>query len=225
MLYELNNDNGNTKEYYRFSDRLKYEGLFKYGKANGKGKEYDFDGKLLFKGEFLNGIRWNGYGIDYRPRFRGEYLNGKKWNGIFNEDEDKIICELNNGKGLVKIKNFGESIFEFEYLKGEKNGKAREYDRDGNLVFDGEYLNEEKWKGKIKKYYKNKKLKFEYDIVNGLIWDGKEYDENGAIICELNNGNGIAKEYFLDNVIFEGEYLDGKRNGKGKEYNFWKINI
>ena len=33
--------------------------------------------------------------------------------------------------------------------------------------------------------------------------------------------NGIAKEYGIydDNLIFEGEYLNGERNGKGKEYN------
>ena len=223
IIYELNNGNGYTKEYHRFSDILRYEGQFKYGEANGKGKEYDFDGKLIFEGEFLNGKRWNGYGFDWSSGFRGEYLNGKEWNGIFNEDEDNLKCELNNGKGLVKIKDFNRTKFEFEYLNGEKNGKARECDRDGNLVFDGEYLNEEKWKGKIKKYYKNKKLKFEYDIVNGLIWDGKEYDENGAIICELNNGNGKVKEYenIYDRLIFEGEYLDGKRNGKGKEYDFY----
>ena len=60
IIYELNNGNGYTKEYHGFSDTLKYEGQFKYGKANGKGKEYDFDGKLIFEGEFLNGKRWNG---------------------------------------------------------------------------------------------------------------------------------------------------------------------
>ena len=34
----------------------------------------------------------------------------------------------------------------------------------------------------------------------------------------LKNGNG--KEYILNTnaLLFEGEYLNGKRNGKGKEY-------
>ena len=30
--------------------------------------------------------------------------------------------------------------------------------------------------------------------------------------------NGKGKEYFFNKLIFEGEYLNGKRNGKGKEY-------
>ena len=33
--------------------------------------------------------------------------------------------------------------------------------------------------------------------------------------------NGLAKEYDIndDKLIYEGEYLNGERNGKGKEYN------
>jgi len=36
------------------------------------------------------------------------------------------------------------------------------------------------------------------------------------------NKNGIAKEYGIydDKLIFEGEYLNGERNGKGKEYDY-----
>ena len=35
------------------------------------------------------------------------------------------------------------------------------------------------------------------------------------------NGNGKAKEYdgHYNELLFEGEYLNKKRNGKGKEYN------
>ena len=29
----------------------------------------------------------------------------------------------------------------------------------------------------------------------------------------------MEKEYYYDKLIFEGEYLNGERNGKGKEYN------
>ena len=37
------------------------------------------------------------------------------------------------------------------------------------------------------------------------------------IVCELKDGKGLIKEY--DNYgKFEGEYLNGERNGKGKEY-------
>ena len=54
-------------------------------------------------------------------------------------------------------------------------------------------------------------------------WKIKEIYYNGKLIFEgeyLNGKrNGKGKEY-NDNgkLIFEGEYLNGKRNGKGKEY-------
>ena len=36
------------------------------------------------------------------------------------------------------------------------------------------------------------------------------------------NRNGKGKEYMYNgNLIFEGDYLNGKRNWKGKEYNYY----
>ena len=50
-------------------------------------------------------------------------------------------------------------------------------------------------------------------------WNGKGYDENGNVIYELIKGNGKVKEYDdYSKLKFEGEYLNGKKNGKGKEY-------
>ena len=53
---------------------------------------------------------------------------------------------------------------------------------------------------------------------------GKEYDIDGTLIFEGEyiNGkkNGNGKEYSFDTIRFEGEYLSGKRNGKGKKYYF-----
>ena len=41
---------------------LIFEGDIKKGKRNGKGKEYNDNGKLIFEGKYLNGKRWNGKG-------------------------------------------------------------------------------------------------------------------------------------------------------------------
>ena len=68
-----------------------------------------------------------------------------------------------------------------------------------------------KWKLNLIKY--NKKLQ------NIMIIDLNYYKtvSNRYIIYESTRK---GKEYnsYNDNIIFEGEYLDGKRNGKGKEY-------
>ena len=107
-------------------------------------------------------------------------------------------------------------IYEGEYLNGERNGKGKEFCGDDKLLFEGEYLYNYKLKGK---YYINEKLEYEGEYLYNKKYNGKAYDENGNIIYELINGNGMVKE-FIDNgnLLFEGEYLNGKRNGKGKEY-------
>ena len=76
---------------------------------------------------------------------------------------------------------------------------------------------------KIKgKAYINGKLEYEGEYLYDRKWNGKGYDEERNIIYELINGNGKVKIYGCNNgkLIFEGEYLNGKTNGKGKEYDF-----
>jgi len=48
--------------------------------------------------------------------------------------------------------------FEGNYIKGERNGKGKEYYENGKLMYEGEYLNGKK-RGKGKEYYTNGKNK------------------------------------------------------------------
>ena len=110
--------------------------------------------------------------------YEGEYLYDKKWNGKGYDGNGDIIYEL---------------------IKG--NGKVKEYDDDGKLRFEGEYI-DGKLNGKGKEY-RNDRLRFEGEYINGkLNGTGKEYDDDGRL-------------------IFEGEYLNGERHGKGKEYDYY----
>ena len=46
------------------------------------------------------------------------------------------------------------------------------------------------------------------------------YDIDNNIVYEIKEGKGLIKEYDeIGNLEFEGEYLNGERNGKGKEIN------
>ena len=62
-------------------------------------------------------------------------------------------------------------------------------------------------------YNKELQKKFLVDIENYKKISGK---------YRIGEKNGIGREYIINTkrLIFEGEYLDGKRNGKGKGYNF-----
>ena len=208
--------NGKGKEYSEFDfdidiDILKFEGEYLNGKRHGKGKEYDERSmNLKFEAEYLEGKR-NGKGkeyyVDYRNEiyliFDGEYLDNKELVGTKNDKYGKFLDKLNHTKGAGKEyeTNYGNLIYEGEYLNGKRHGKGKEYNSYKRLIFEGEYL---------------------YD----LKWNGKGYDKSKNIIYELKNGKGFVKEYNYDhdNLEFEGEYLFGKRNGKGKEYtNFGEL--
>ena len=58
-----------------------FSGKFIIYEQNGKGKEYNYYGELIFEGEYLDGKRWNGKGIAYdkysKLIFESEYINGK----------------------------------------------------------------------------------------------------------------------------------------------------
>ena len=92
-------------------------------------KEYDFDGKLKYEGEYANGER-HGKGKEYGRHcklvYEGEFVNGDR-----------------NGKGIVYYYNKNDELdssFEVEYLDGKRlegkvNGKEYSF---GRLIFEGE---------------------------------------------------------------------------------------
>ena len=63
--------------------------------------------------------------------------------------------------------------------------------------------------------------------MNDLKWNGKGYDPSENVIYELKNGKGLVKEYNKYNYYldFEGEYLYGQKNGRGKKYYEGKLSF
>jgi len=245
--YKNGERNGKGKEFEQFIKSPSFEGEYLNGKRNGKGREYDKFGNVIFEGIYLNDKRWNGNGYDNKYNKVYELLDG---NGhVIEYCGDKIKFEGNylNGKKhgkLIEYSDEGKILFEGNYSNGSKYGKGKQYDYYGNLKFDGEYL-DGKLHGKVKEYinhqvifdgeylydfiikgrnYLDGKLEYEGDYLYNKKINGKGYDENGNIIYELINGTGKVKEYniYRKNILnFEGEYLNGKKNGKGKEYDYY----
>ena len=88
-------------------------------------------------------------------------MNGKKWNGKGYNINGNIEYEIKDGNGYIKEydKN-GKLIFEGEYINGIKwNGKINEYDV-GKLIFEGDYISGEK-KGTEKEYNYERELIYE----------------------------------------------------------------
>ena len=74
-------------------------------------------------------------------KFEGEYLNGNRWNGNGYDNNNNIVYTLKDGKGLIKEYQAGVKLeFEGIYLNGQRNGKGKEYNYKGELIYEGEFL-------------------------------------------------------------------------------------
>ena len=135
----------------------------------------------------------------------------------------KFIIYEQNGKGK-EYDYKSKLIFEGEYLNGKKTGKGKEYDYNGKLIFEGEFINGVR-NGKGKGYDYNGKLIYEEEYLNGKRWNGNGYNIKVNIEFEIKDGEGYIKEYDYDGNLKYEEYLNGKRNGKGKEYFNGKLSL
>ena len=226
----LNGKRWTGKAYDRVNNELIYE--LKNGKGLIKRMDYDTNYYITqINVECING-ELNGIFCQYLMKEENENFSfemiSKKNNDLKNSwklVKDKLIFkgEYKNGKLNGKAKEYyinGKLKAEMEFLDGEKI-KEKLYDNDNNIRFEGEYLYGCKLKGKD---YIFGILEYEGEYLLNRKWNGKGYDKNGNVIYELINGNGKVKEYDdYGYLIFKGEYLNGMRNGKGKEYKDGKI--
>ena len=56
IIYEINYSNDGIVKEYDFDGKLEFEGEYLNGEKNGKGKEYEDNGILKCEGKYLNGI-------------------------------------------------------------------------------------------------------------------------------------------------------------------------
>ena len=220
--YKIPNEKGKYHYYSSRDDELKkiFEGEYINGQRK-KGKEYNYEGNLIYEGEYQNNKK-NGKGKFYHDcdskkiKYEGEILNGKE-----------------HGKG-IEYDIYEQQTYEGEFLNGKKNGNIKEYSyfeyKDKNetykgsyLLFEGEYFNDYKIRGK--EYYRNGKIKYEGDYLFNKKWKGKIYDYNGNIIYEYykGKGNNIIKEDDYKIIIFYCNNLDKEKYNSiiiGKEYDF-----
>ena len=147
--------------------------------------------------------------IATKKRLNGKIKENKKISrfrcGHGRIDYEEIIRDKNIQD---KLKNYNNLLkYEGEYLNGKRNGKGKEYNINGKLIFEGKYLD-----GNIKK---------KKDEYNDYTEDNFK-DISFSLVLEgnLKNGlkDGLIKKFYLGQLTFEGEYLNGVRNGKGKEY-------
>ena len=140
----------------------------------------------------------------------------KKFFTLLDEKTKLDIIKYNkNMQNILDISLINYKTFSGRYILYGKNGKGKEYDYDGSLIYEGEYLNGKR-NGKGKEYNYNGLLIFEGEYLNGKKWNGKVYERH-KIMRELIEGKGCR-----DGKYFKGEYLNEERIGKGKD-NFYPL--
>ena len=129
----------------------------------------------------------------------------------------KYIIKESKDKWKIYNSFSDELIFEGNYI----NGWGIEFYNNG-LMFVGLYLNGKKnW---IRIELKHSKKIIEGEYLNGKRWNVKQFDEYNYlhIIIGLKDGNGYLKRCinFDNSGLYEGEFLNREKNGKGKDYYF-----
>ena len=125
---------GSGKEYYQ-GGRLKYEGNFSNGLASGLGKLYEENGRLKYIGNFTNGYA-AGQGRIFDQ-------NGKlKYEGQFARlpgyQEQAKDPSAPQGSGREYYDN-GQLKYQGEFVNGVWHGHGSSYDRQGRLIFRGQF--------------------------------------------------------------------------------------
>ena len=218
---------------------INFEGEYKNGMRNGKGKDY----LTGYEGEYLYGM-YHGKGKLYGKE--GEFKNGKK-TGYWKEDnfEGEYKYGLRNGKGK---ENYWTGYYVNNYLHGNRiNGNEQRkyiFGEEANFLnlrieanaiyfndikeYEGDLINGIK-NGQGIEYYKNNKKRYEGSFISGNHHGyGKEYYDNEILRYEgefrVNEYNGKGTEYDENGQkLYEGEFKNGKYNGKGKLFRNGKL--
>ena len=160
------------------------------------------------------------------------------------EKEDKKKNEVIDINAIDFYNNDGYYLGEI--LNYKKHGKGIIFDMDGNVIYEGDFVDDyyegngklvyengdyyigqflkgEKH-GKGKEYRKNGDIKYEGDFVNGKAEGmGNHYNINGDYyyVGQWLNGSINGKGIIYDkngNMLYDGDFVNGKREGNGTLY-------
>ncbi len=231
---------------------LQYEGQWINQAYSGNGKEYSFtDGSLKYEGNFEKDL-YQGSGSLY-------YSNGYKFVGVFEKgtivkgeffqkvkSEYIKAPETSNGHGT---KLYSDGHFYIGELKnGNATDKGKYYNYNGELMYEGFFLNDQfsgkgtmiteygiKFVGEFKegqllygREYKNDELQYEGSFqeskYNG---SGKLYDSGKLQVDgEFKDGQLLyGREYKNDELQYEGNFHESEYDGSGKLYESGRLKV
>ena len=131
--------------FYSTENKTKYDGQFKYNKFNGRGKLTYEKEKIIYEGDFINGLK-EGKGIiifGNNAKYEGDFKNDCFWGeGIFDWGDGR---KYSGGWKKNLMDGTGEFIYDSknrykgEYKENKKHGKGTYY--QGNTYYKGDWFN------------------------------------------------------------------------------------
>ena len=164
-----------------------------------KEKYQEFDDKKIF---FEKNKPQENINFDFEEFIKLEPKEGKERLGLVRlENEDGIyIGEADyatpQGRGCYIFKNDGQSWIGY-FEKGEKGNYGKFYNKDGKLIYEGEYSHGEK-NGKGTYYYPN----------------GAKYE--GEFVKNKKEGKGVF--HWDEKTRWEGTWINNQMDGTGTYY-------
>ena len=206
ILKDNGKKEGLWKEYYD-DGSLKSEGNYKNDWKTGKWKYYYPNGQLEETGEYINGKpegEWTWYFPSGKLLRKMNYYQGLPDGEITEYDEDGNVVlkgEYIEGKREGKwIYSVGDTKEETFYSEDMKNGWDRIYLKDGTLLFEGKFIDDNP-NGEHNWYWPNGKLKQTGKYIMGIKnGDWKKYDENGQLYLTITYKQGKEVKYDGINV-------------------------
>ncbi|MFH1159366.1 MAG: hypothetical protein V1733_00250 [bacterium] len=239
------------KEYYA-DGKIKKTSLYRNGILEGVSREFSPEGVMTKAIEYHEGIKsgeglvledgsrtghWREFYPDSALKAEGDYENGNKtgsWkfyhpNGKM--EQTGVYNKQGKPEGTWKwYHDNGQLQREEIYYHGEKDGLSEEFDENGTLIEQGEYLNgleDGPWIQRIGDFYQRGSYRdglrtgmwVSYQLIDGETGTDSLLIFQGAFIDDLPDGKHT---YYWENgkVRDEGIFVMGKKEGNWSKYNY-----
>ncbi|CEM31529.1 unnamed protein product [Vitrella brassicaformis CCMP3155] len=188
-----------------------YHGNVRNKMPHGEGTLRTLDGQTsLYEGQWADGKR-HGKGKEYAPCQVYDQQGGQMGTKIclVYEGDWQVGKREGQGSECQAIDGRMAKAYEGGWKNNKRHGHGTELSHDGELMYEGEWANGEKTnRGKAKAGFMQ--LKDDYGQWLGYYYHGETQDGQPNGEGELRDGRS--------NVIYKGEWKDGKRHGRGNEY-------
>lgn len=208
---QLANWSGRVIVYYdEAKEHPMYSGTLTDGVLQGKGKEYDEDGLLLYEGQFVDGV-YEGDGNLYEA-------GALVYSGAFSGG-------LANGMGTAYSDGF--KCYDGAFVEGLYQGEGTEYYPDGTVKYRGSFA-AGLYEGTGTWYYESGERAYVGDFADGLReGEGTEYAEDGSLLYKGSFAAGLyegtGSRYLENGDRIQAEFVAGATSGEIQWYRNGKL--